>query len=254
MATYKCLIDSLNDHIDSNAILKFRNKQIILQKENLTNEETFSDLTIEEDSPDSLLKKLTIRAAKKLLKEGCFPNSTFICLDKKEENLSCFTHFVKKNSPNVRQKCDFTFIYKENNSIHVVISEMKSSRKGLNERCDGQFSRSKVFLKYLINLIGEVENINPTLDFYFYKLVFMPSPNFSIAISEPTTPVETSPLKLKKNDYTVFEVTTDSQGNAEINIISLVSTITKSLVSFFVKHPKIINYNISTYSNKESCV
>ena len=247
MATYKCLIDCFNNHIDSNVILKFRKKQIILQKENSIEEENISDLVIEEDSSDSVLKKLTIKSAKNLLREGIFPNSTFICLDKKEENLSCFTHFVKKGSPGIRQKCDFTFIYKQNNSIHVVISEIKSSRKGMNKRCDGQFSRSKVFLKYLINLISEVESINPNLNFYFYKAVFMPATNFSIAIPETITPIENSPLKLKKNDYTIFELTTDAHGSAEINIKSLVSAIPNSLVNFFVELPKIVNYNMFAY-------
>ena len=232
MKIYKCPIECLYEHIDHEAILKFRDKKVIFEKITTTADEHSADIVIKEDSTDSILKKLTIKSEKRFLIAGTFPNTVFICLDQKEEKLSCYTHFVKTNK-GLRQKCDFAFMHRHNNTIHIVISELKSSRKGLNDRCDGQFSRSKVFLKYLIELIHEVENINPNFDFCFYKAIFIPLQMCAIATPDPITPTKNKIYsKLIKNTYTIFELETDLDGAAEINIQSLVSAIPKTFISF----------------------
>jgi hypothetical protein len=230
MKNNKCLIECLYNHISSKVVLKFQHKKITLKKEDTAENEHNQNIVIEEDSLDSRLKKLTIKSDKKSLIDGIFPNSTFLGLDRKEEELSCYTHFVKKSSGGLRQKCDFAFIYKNENSIHVVISELKSSHKGINDRCHGQFSRSKLFLKYLIDLISEVENINTNIDLVFYKAIFMPAPKFAVAVPEPITPEEEKlPLRYK-DDYTIFELPTDLEDAAEIDIKLLVSSIPKMIL------------------------
>lgn len=246
MKKHICFIDSIHDHINSKAVLKFQKKKITLENKFPPPDIDSDEICIKEESNDSRLRKLTIRSEKRFLIEDTYKNGAFINLDLKDPQLSCYTHFVKSASAGLRQKCDFAFIYKYGESVHVLISELKSSRGGINKRCQGQFDNSKVFLDYLKNLMRTVENISPSIIFYFYKVIFMPKQNSAIALPETTTPVDGAPpVRLKTSGYNVYELETDEAGNAEINIKSIVSAIPVDSIKLRrMKSKKISTNNI----------
>lgn len=132
------IIDFFKNVLFHKAVLKFHKRSIVLS----LNEEEIKCIELNEDDVCAKLKKLEFSSKKSSLKDGHHDCCLFIQLDHKaesENDLSLFTHFINKHAENVTSKCDFLIILKENDSFFILICEMKSSERGLNERCDRQF-------------------------------------------------------------------------------------------------------------------
>ena len=232
-----CIIKYIHASIEHSAVIRFQ-KLVAEIASNVLSEVTQSKtccfplqedletLVISEEQDSARLKKLKIRAAKKELNEGVYKDCAFINLDHPKGELSRYTYFLKSTHS---QKCDFVLLIKSGNRLDVAISEMKSSDKGINPRCENQFLRTKPFVEYLITVL--MQDVTEKNEIFFHRAIFLPEckPN-AIALVEPLTSDDNSQNQIKfrnceGSDYLVFEVQTNAQGEAEFFARDLIQLI-----------------------------
>lgn len=200
------LVMSLQSNIHHQAVKSFSHKKIEF---------------IENES-DAKLKKLTVKANKRELKDGLHPeNGIFIELDHTDDKLSKFTHFIKSSMNNATKKVDFCFILKKDSNIYFVISDLKSSPQGNNERSDGQYKNTKLFMNYLADVFETFESSSSTSSKIFYKLLFIP--NNGILGSEPIFPSQSDAEDFFKSDpdcnFHLVDIDEDGQAIVELKDI-----------------------------------
>ncbi|WP_124641248.1 hypothetical protein [Aquitalea sp. FJL05] len=202
------LISCLRQNINHHAVKRFDSKKIEF---------------IEPDK-SAKLRKLIIKASKPELLDQHPKDGIFIELDHSNPLLENFTHFLKSGASGINQKVDFCLITQKDNTVYFVISDLKSSTQGNNDRCAGQYKNTKLFINYITEIFESFELTQAGLIKKFFKLLFIP--NEGIATSLPISPCTEDSIDILKNEPECnFHLVNLEDGVGEISLNELLSRL-----------------------------
>jgi hypothetical protein len=203
------MINKLRNIFDSKVIRTFRKRKIEVT---LREDEVEDALIFVEDSEKSLLTKLSIihSGDKSELIHQQLPDTVIVEADFDTGDHSKYSTFVKKRAFFLTKQVDFFILHQKGERLYVAVCDMKSSRKGDNLRCAQQIEHARFFLTYILDSAIASEKYKPEAtnnikEYYFIKLLFIPSDDLSMAMSLTVNPEDdNSNLPFEMNGETNF--------------------------------------------------
>ncbi|HFQ4926346.1 TPA: hypothetical protein ACGU4W_003565 [Vibrio vulnificus] len=204
------MLSSLKNILDQRALVKHQN----------------SFLIFEEPDPAARLKSIAFSLTNYNKEQsGLIKNALVIYGDnKKEVDLSRFTFFLNSQCSDINRQCDYIIFHCKDGRTRVILCELKSSdtSQDLSSRIHKQFTFSKIFADYLLNIAKEhAENNLASLEddeIEFHKIAFVYMPNVTSPLALGRPPIQTSqsiPISTSNGIKSIL-IQTDSNGNAII--------------------------------------
>lgn len=205
------MINKIRKSFDGKVIRTFVRKRLDIDAQFV------DEISFEEDkdkSKDALLKRLIIqhrKAQEEILGGNQLKDAVIIQTDMSDEKFARYSLFFHKDAHLYASTCDFVIMKVSGDTLYVAVCEMKSSRKGDNNRCKRQVENTKLFFDYVLRAAiasdeykkqdGKKKDAVQLLrDYQFLKVIFIPeAPPIALSMPVNVGTEDQGVFKLNKN-------------------------------------------------------